>query len=82
MGDGNEYTLKPLTLGMMAKLEEKFEQPFTKILSEPWAKHLVYLIYLTLSENHPNLTEAKVAELATPAVLKDFITKVLNRIKE
>ena len=76
LSDGNEYRVNPLTLGMMGKLEDKFGQSFSKIMSDPWAKHIIYIMFLSLSD-YPNLNEQKIADMATPETIKDFVSKVI-----
>ena len=72
LADGNEYELAPVTINLMAEVEEKFDLPFFEIIQKRRVFHIRYIMYLRLRNKYPNLTEEKVGELVTSETLMEI----------
>lgn len=61
---GVEYDLVPLTANMMAEVEDRFDKAWEEIIAPPIRKRpLIFVTYLRLKPNYPELTEEQVGDL-------------------
>jgi len=64
--NGVEYSLAPLTANMMAEAEDRFDKAWEELMASPIRKRpLIFVLYLRLRPNYPDLTEEQVGDLMT-----------------
>lgn len=78
LGDGKEYKLGPVTLETLAALERKFGNIGPAIKARP-LQMVMYLLYLMIRDNYPNLTETQVGRLVSLETVTE-VGKLLIRI--
>ncbi len=72
LADGKEYELAPMTLNVMASVEDKFDKSYFDLVNSRRMNHIRYIVYLRLKGKYPELTEEKVGELVTVDVLTEI----------
>ncbi len=79
LSDGNEYTLSPYNMNIMANLEQEFDCSLDKLgekLKGRMYTTLRRLLWIFLQDNYPEMTLQKAGEL----VEMDKISEVLKEI--
>jgi hypothetical protein len=80
LGNGESYLMRPLNLNMMAAVEEKFGQPFLKLLAENRMSVVRHLLFLMLKEDKPTLTEERVGQLVTIDILGTVSEEIAKQV--
>ena len=85
LADGKEYILPPITLNVLANLEDEFGCGIDKLqeqLTNKSATSLRKFLKVLLQENYPDMTLDKVCKLVTMDGLSDVmdeIAKIITR---
>ena len=72
LADGQEYELAPMTLNILIQVEDKFDKSYFDLVNSRRMNHIRHIVYLRLKGKYPELTEEKVGELVTVAVLTEI----------
>jgi hypothetical protein len=77
LADGKEYQLAPLTVNIMADLEDKFDKPIDELFSgSVRMKVLRALLFARIKNSCPDMTEEQLGDLITDDVLINMKNKL------
>ena len=77
LADGKEYQLAPLTVNLMADLEDQFDKPISELFSgSVRMKVLRALFFARMKPNYLDMTEQRLGDLMTSDVLADMKEKL------
>jgi len=80
LSNGQAYAVRPLNLNMMAALEEKFGEPFGKLLTSQRMAVIRHLLFLMLHEDNSNLTEERVGQLVTVEIIGSLVEEIAAQV--
>jgi hypothetical protein len=80
LSNGQAYAMRPLNLNMMAALEEKFGEPFGKLLTSQRMAVIRHLLFLMLHEDNSNLTEERVGQLVTVEIIGSLVEEIAAQV--